>query len=358
DGRWVASWGLDFHVRLWDASTGQERLRMAGDAGRVFSLLFHKDGRDLVFAGAGGLRGWDLPTGEKERAFQGINSASLRAVFSPDGCRLVSAGWDKTVQVWDWTSGQEVLALRGHTDLVATVAFSGDGRRLFSASFDGTLRVWNGTPLELDPPFQRRPLQGHKGQVVGLAFSPDQHYLATGGMDGTAKLWDVGSRKLVHTLPGQDFSTVAFRDGGKRLTTVAVDGTVVQWDPATGQRLRTRRAHLGPVQNAGFNVGFSADGELLASLGKDGAVRVWETDSGREIASPPQTLFPTLTAFLSPDGERLAIASFGIVQLLEIASKKMAATLPSSFHGVHHLAFSADGQLLAAAFWDGTVRVW
>jgi eukaryotic-like serine/threonine-protein kinase len=358
DGRRLASWGLDFNIRVWDAATGQEQLRLAGHWGRVFSLLFHKNGRHLVSAGADGRRVWDLQTGQLDRTFQSINSATFMATFSPDGHRLVFAGCDKTVQVWDWPSGQEVLALRGHTDLVTAVAFSGDGHRLFSASADGTLRVWNGAPLELGPPLQHLPLQGHEGPVTGLAFSPDRRYLATGAMDGTARLWDVGARKLLRTLPGQDVASVAFHAGGQRLTTVAADGTVVQWDPATGERRRTLRAHLGPVLNVGSNVGFSADGERLASLCKDGAVRVWETDSGREVARIPHAGRVPLTAFLSPDGARLAIASFGSVQIVEVESEKSVATLPTSFHVISHLAFSPDGQRLAAALSDGTVKVW
>src|SRR5262249_54358423 len=215
---------------------------------------------------------------------------------SPDGHRLVFAGCDSTVQVWDWPSGQEVLALRGHVAPVTAVAFSADGHHLYSASMDRTLRVWNGAPLTLGPPSQHRPLRGPKGPIRGLAFSPGQRYLATGALDGTARLWDVGTTKLVHTLPGQDVSSVAFHAGGRRLTTVATDGTLVQWDPATGERRRTLRGHLGPIENVSFGVGFSADGERFASLRKKGGVGVWGTDSGREVHStPPATPAPPTT---------------------------------------------------------------
>jgi WD40 repeat protein len=271
----------------------------------------------------------------------------------------VFAGGDKTVQVWDWPSGQEVLALRGHTDMVTAVDFSADGRRLFSASPDGTIRVWDGTPLAQGTPLRRHPLQGHRGPVFGLAFSPDGHYLATGALDDTARLWDVGAKKLMHTLPGQDISTVAFHDGGRWLTTVSTDGTLVQWDPATGERRRTLRAHLGPIWNANFCAGFSADGERLASLSKDGAVRVWETDSGREVVSSSEGAAMPMAAYLSPDGRRVAVAGVGSLRLLEVASKKPVAAWSIGFqHGVYHLAFSADGQRLAGACLDGGVRVW
>jgi WD40 repeat protein/serine/threonine protein kinase len=358
DGRRLASWGTDTHLRVWDAATGQEQLRLAGHWHRVGSLVFHKDGRHLVSAGSDGRRVWDLQAGKLERAFQGINSAAFMATFSPDGRRLVFAGCDKTVQVWDWPSLQEVLALRGHAAVVAAVAFSADGHRLYSASPDGTLRVWDGAPLTPGPPLRRRLLQGHQAQIVGLGFSPDGRHLATGGLDGTARLWDVGAGKQVHTLAGQDVCSVTFHAGGRRLTTVSTDGTLVRWDPATGQRRRTLRGHLGPIGNASFGVGFSADGERLASLSKDGEVRVWETDSGREVARAPAGTPVPVTAFLSPDGRRVAVAGFESIRILDIESKKPVAGWPISFHGPHYLAFSPDGRHLAAGFWAGTVRVW
>ena len=49
--------------------------------------------------------------------------------FSPDGRRIVSGSYDKTVKVWDAATGQEMLTLKGHT-AVYSVAFSPDGRRI------------------------------------------------------------------------------------------------------------------------------------------------------------------------------------------------------------------------------------
>jgi WD40 repeat protein/serine/threonine protein kinase len=360
DGRRLASWGMDFDLRIWDAATGQEQQRLTGHSGRVFNLDFHKDGRYLVSAGADGMRIWDLQSGEK-KAMQGINSACLRAVFSPDGERLVSAVWDHTVQVWDWRIEQEVLSLRGHTDLVMSVAFSGDGKRLASAGFDGTVRVWNATPLSDDPPGPSRRLQGRHSGQCGAIFSPDQRYLVTASLDGTVKIWDAATGKLIHTLDnlGPLYPSAAFHSGGKLLTTVTVDGTMVQWDVATGQRRRTWRGQVGPVLNAGFIVAFTGDGEQFASLTRDGSVGIWETASGKEIARLPAAFPPYFTVTLSPDGKHLAAASpLGTVQVLEVKSGKMVATLTGVLHMSHYMAFSPNGERLAAAYWDGTVKVW
>jgi WD40 repeat protein len=138
---------------------------------------------------------------------------------------------------------------------------------------------------------------------------------------------------------------------------VTADGTLVQWDPATGKRRHTMSRHLGPVLNIGYKVAFSADGERFAAVGKEGAA-VWSTTTGRPVARP--ALVPTTSVFLSPDGKRLAVAVpvAKTLQLLEVESGKKVAELTGASHMVRDLAFSADGRLLGAALWDGAVKVW
>jgi WD40 repeat protein len=52
--------------------------------------------------------------------------------------------------VWDAASGQETLTLKGHTDSVMSVAFSPDGKKIVSGSYDKTLKVWDAS-LSMEP---------------------------------------------------------------------------------------------------------------------------------------------------------------------------------------------------------------
>jgi sugar lactone lactonase YvrE len=283
---------------------------------------------------------------------RGHTSLVLSVCFSPDGQRLASGSWDKTVKVWDLANAQDAPSLRGHTSYVASVSFDPDGQYLASASGDGTVKVW-GVPTGQEVV----TLHGHTGPVNSVCFSPDGQCLASASSDKTVGVWDADSGQNVLTLKGHADSVycVCFSPDGRRLASASYDRTVMVWDAQTGQLVLTLQGHLGPVRS----VGFSPDGQHLASASDDKTVTVWDAQTGQPVLTLQGHAGPVRSVCFSPDGRRLASASFDkTVKVWNAQTGQEIQTLQGHTGSVYSVCFSLDGQRLASGSDDKTVKVW
>src|SRR6202040_3058781 len=86
--------------------------------------------------------------------------------------------------------------LKGHTGWVITTAFSPDGQRLASGSWDRTLKFWQVVTGE-----QLGTVSGKMKELQSLAFSRDGHWLATENSSDTATLRDPATGQEVRAFP-------------------------------------------------------------------------------------------------------------------------------------------------------------
>jgi WD40 repeat protein len=136
DGGTLASGSGDRTVKLWEVTTGQEQRTLDGFPAAVTCVVFTPDGRRLAVASGTTLSVRDADGGGELQQFQTYQRQVAGMAFSPDGRRLATAaGPDDTsrgggVKLWDLNTGQELLTLSGATDAAGAIAFSRDGKRL------------------------------------------------------------------------------------------------------------------------------------------------------------------------------------------------------------------------------------
>jgi WD40 repeat protein len=405
DGRQFASSGEDGTVRLWDWD-GCELGCLRGHKGPVWAVAFAPDGRRLVSASRDRtVRVWDVASGEQllclgragpdQPETPGHTATASGAAFTPDGRRIVSCGWDRTIRVWDADTGRELMCLLAHRHRTNAVAISPDGRRLVSASRDGELKLWDaerGTVLAqirleddwvgslayspdgrflVGGSYQGNGLvwdghtlaqlgcqRGHEGSVNSAVFSPDGRRVVSASWDRTVRVWNVLGGAAAAPLRGDEIDVliVAFSHDGRLLATGDAGGAVRLWDPVTGLERACWFGHESAVRG----IGFSADDRLLASGSRDNTVRVWDVADGRQIACLTGHEATIRDVAFTPDGRLLLSGSRDrTARLWDIAAASELLRLTGHEDVVHAVAIDPAGHRLATGeVKTGTVRLW
>src|SRR5262249_47555079 len=135
----------DGRARVWEAADGREVCRSPQHDGAVTTAEFAHDGRRFCTAGADGtVRVCDANTGQE--LLKLTHPGAVReAMFSPDG-RLLLTVADRAARLWDAASGAPAGGqpeLRHEGQQVLTAAFDKDGARVATGGADNRGRLWD-----------------------------------------------------------------------------------------------------------------------------------------------------------------------------------------------------------------------
>ena len=364
DGKSLASAGDGGEIIVWDLGANQQRTNLIGRRGVVMSVAFSPDNSTLAAGIAWGERGggidlWNLKDGSYQLRSQIPNSTASLA-FSPDGNTLAGAG-SSGLHLWDAATGQLLNTLKGHVGIAGAVTFLPDGKSLLSGGNDRTIRLWQ-LPSNPTNKVIGRIIGAHLDSVLCVAVSHDGAMLSSGANDGSVKLWDAAAIPA-RTLPKMatefkigtnapspvDLESVLPLPASSSVLVVTEHGTEMR-DLTSGQRQAVWPDSIG-------RGAISPDGKLLATGMLDGKVKLWETASGRLLASiqaHPSGLAEFCVALAFSSDGRVLATSGSYDQLIKLwdpaASLKLIREIPAPpSAGISALGFSPDGKMLAAA---------
>src|SRR5207249_212732 len=98
--------------------------------------LLSPDGRRVAIARGNAATIWNAEDSSRIAGPLTLASEITRLTFSPDGGRLLTAGWDPSAKIWDAATGALVKTLP-HGDSVSYAAFSPDGKKVVTCGDKG-----------------------------------------------------------------------------------------------------------------------------------------------------------------------------------------------------------------------------
>ncbi|MDA7979638.1 MAG: hypothetical protein MPJ50_12800 [Pirellulales bacterium] len=285
----------------------------------------------------------------------GLSERIETVAFSPDGTKLAVVGGSPArfgeVQVWE-VAGQELLVSANFGfDTLYGASWSHDGKLIAFGCPDNTVRA-----IDAETGVQVFQQGAHTDWPLDTVFSTDDTHLISVGRDRTAKLAEVATQRFVDNItsitPGAlkgGLISVDIRPGiapkENQIVFAGADGAPKLYrihrvkERVIGDDFNFIRAY-DPLPGRVYVVRFNAEGKwFIAGSSYDdppahvrlGEVRVYETETGKQVSRVNEQLPAIYDAAFSPDGTSAAIVGFdGMVRIIDPTTGEITRTFSAA----------------------------
>ncbi len=312
DGAWLIAI-RDSSLYRFDTTTFTPTLLNVDDFNKgtfpMWSPVWSPDGRKILLSHSdGSVHVLDAHDGHLYVAIPAPPNNSgeedwVYSIWMPDSSRIIrfsyadifSGGPTDTLGVYETATGKLVQEI--HQSAVFALSFNPDGQwlNINSDLYDAYTLAKIGT-IQL-------PL-GNFGSAV---WSPDsQSIIFQNAIDGIIKIADLQSRQIKYNiqLPRYQGTIWLWSPDNRKL--LGFSGKILIWDMLTGQQIGQIEEHIG-VSIAGT---FSSDNSMFAAADSLGKVRVWNTTTGRLIATFTENKGAVELLLWQPNGHLLATGRY------------------------------------------------
>lgn len=335
-------------VRILNCETHQVTLSSLVHSESIVSIEFSPTDDDLLVTGGfdGRIHLLSLKNNLRPIAeFKGHKGPVTDVDFAPDGNRLASCGYDKTVRCWNVKSAQQTLITDDHKATVRCVEYSPDGKRLLSAGDDRKLKVRD--PATLKP---NRTIERPK-RIWNACFSTDGKLIAVSDQ----------SELSVYEQANEPVRTHRVSTPSRNMTFLPHTTLIAAGDQTGDLRLWTRGVNSPTNQLEGHRDLISGvvcrrNGKAIYSAGYDGRVNEWP--ARLPIVEPLTRISVAMRTWdtaISKTGDQFAAAGRGgLVEIRSLKNGKLLNTLDSHKSTADRVQVSKDGSLIATAGWKSS----
>ncbi len=367
DGRLLAG-SANKSIVLFDARTGDVRRELPTGSDPGWLITFSDDGRMVATISTGHQEAlvWVVATGEL-RARLPLAEWSERAVFSPDGSMLYTAGGDASLRQWDLDGSRRFLAqvappLSSYFNEGVAIA---PGGAYVAYQSKGDVTFLDVAAGKVGSTLDRPP--GSTG--LSGAWDPQggRYALPTGDQ---VTVWDAGAGDIVSRgrPAAADVTGIDFSTDGSRLAIADVSGAVVMLDPASldplGAPVRLDDVPCAVALGPDNSTAFVATGPPKSAWDfwrvpcSDWALVDLESGSVLDRGSIDQEGGIGRVDF-SPVGDAVAVEVSRRLVVLDVESGRPLRP-PVAVHDdtVTSLAYSPDGGRILTSGWDRSAALW
>lgn len=277
----------------------------------------------------------DLNAGHVIRRLRGHNNGVTCCDLDMERGLLVSGSYDRSIRVWDTNNGAERSRLENPESHAISVIFAADASQVIAAFDNGRLQCWSLRDLEAMTREESR-----RESIVGISRAGGRVFAIT---NSTVAAWDPQQRALLsrRPYPEERGRTNQLTPDGLRAVASKRNKAVI-WDVCTGWPLRSITADWPNI--APESAGQPGEFVELALT----------SDLRRMLSYAHAGVIPALTA------------NYGRLELWDVETGQVIATLDSRAGYVTEVAVSADGRWGASLgqkaeskdYWRTEVRVW
>jgi WD40 repeat protein len=292
-----------------------------GPVGQLLRAVYSPTGNLIVTAGGDSLvRFWGSSDGARSPEYDVRVTKCANVQFFPDGDHILYTDYpgqrlyDTTVK-WHWRERRRVWAIHAHY-----AAMSSDGAIIVAAiDSGGDTKFWMVDPVTgaLSRPFGSYD----PNEFISMQISSDRRRLVYQEGPGKSVLYDIetGSTIAMYDFGNPTF-TARFAPNDSLILFSASTPLVV--NPGNGDTVLKLEQQLGRTYDASY----SPDGKYIATLSIDWGVRLWDGATGKFVTLLGRQSSIGYSLEFSPDGKHIVTTS--------VDGKAFVWTVPEGPSGV------------------------